>query len=389
MTISKVLGNEILDSRGNPTVEARLVLDNGSTFLASVPSGKSTGSREAHELRDNDESRYGGNGVLRAVGNINSILSPALVGVDPLKQVEIDNILKEIDGTDNKKKIGANAILATSLAVAKAGAYVSQQPLYQYLATLAGNKHTLRLPVAMFNLINGGEHADNNLEIQEFMVVPSNTTFRERLRSAVEQYQRLHSYLRNRGYSTGVGDEGGYAPNLINDQEAIDALRETGNNRIAFDFAGNKPSWLNYHKLIGKGDILSLEDPLPENDWDGWRELSQELSDKVMIVGDDLFVTNSVYLRRGIEKKIANAILIKPNQIGTLTETLDVIKLAQKNNYKIVVSHRSGETEDTFIADLAVGAGAEYIKDGAPARGERVAKYNRLLRIEDELQPKI
>ena len=386
MAITKIVGSEIIDSRGNPTVEAKLFLDNGNYFLASVPSGKSTGSREAHELRDNDESRYAGNGVLRATSNVSTVISSALMGMDPLKQAEIDNALIELDGTQNKEKLGANAILATSLAVAKAGAFISHQPLYRYISNLAENKNVLRLPVAMFNLINGGEHADNNLEIQEFMVVPTNTTFRERLRSAVEQYHRLHSYLKNRGYSTGVGDEGGYAPNLIDDKEAIEALRETGDNHIAFDFAGNKPSWLNYHRLVAEGDILSLEDPLPEDDWDGWQEMSEELSSRVMILGDDLFVTNTTYVRKGIERKIANAVLIKPNQIGTLTETLNVVRLAQENSYKVVVSHRSGETEDTFIADLAVGVGAEYIKDGAPARGERVAKYNRLLRIEEELQ---
>lgn len=385
MKVAKIIGREILDSRGNPTVEAEIHLDNGMRMLAASPSGKSTGTHEAHELRDGDKERFAGKGVLKAVENVNNVISPALVGMDPLNQLAVDKKLLELDGTENKEKLGANAILAASLAVAKAGAYGAKLPLYRHIAALANIKD-VRMPVAMFNVINGGEHADNNLDIQEFMIVPTVAdTFRERLRAAAEHFARLHNYLRNKGYTTGVGDEGGFAPNLPSDSDAIDALRDTGNVKLAFDFAGARPHDINYSQLLNNGDVLSLEDPEGEDDWPAWQKLTSNYGDRVMIVGDDLFVTNVKRVQKGIDEHVANAVLIKPNQVGTLTETLEVIKLAYKNNYKVVVSHRSGETEDTFIADLAVGVGANYIKDGAPNRGERVAKYNRLLRIEEEL----
>lgn len=386
MKIKSVLGREILDSRGEPTVEVELILSSGAKFLAAVPSGKSTGKFEALELRDGDSTRYGGKGVQKAVDNINNKISSIINGKDPSRQSDIDKAMIDLDGTKNKENLGANAILAVSLAVCKAGAYSNDLPLYKYISELSSNQKNIKMPIAMFNVINGGQHADNNLDVQEFMIVPTEAgSFKKRLEQASEHFHRLRVFLQNRGYSTAFGDEGGYAPNLTSDVEAIEAIRDSGNSKLAFDFAGSQPRDINYSKLINDSDVISLEDPEGEDDWEGWKIITDDLGERTMIVGDDLFVTNTERLKKGIEMGVANAILIKPNQIGTVSETLDVIKLAQKNNYKIVVSHRSGETEDTFIADLAVGVGANFIKTGAPNRGERISKYNRLLRIEEEL----
>lgn len=385
MRIEKLRGREILDSRGNPTVEVELFLEDGPKFLASSPSGKSTGSHEAVELRDGDKDRYNGLGVLKAVINVDTTINDALKGKDPAKQNEIDQLLIKLDGTENKSKLGANATIATSIAICKAGAYANDLPLYKYISML-GNGSNIKIPIALFNIINGGAHADNNLDIQEFMIsYPSADTFRERLRLSVEHFHRLKKYLLNRGYYTGVGDEGGYASNFTSDDEAIEAIRETGDAKLSFDFAGEKPKDINYLSLAGDSDVLSLEDPEGEDDWEAWQKLTQEIGGRIIIVGDDLFATNIKRLEKGIKEHAANAILIKPNQIGTVSETLETVKLAQKNSFAVVVSHRSGETEDTFIADFAVGVGANYIKSGAPCRGERIAKYNRLLRIEEEL----
>ena len=386
MKIVSIKGREVLDSRGSPTVEAQLLLDNGQSILASAPSGKSTGSHEALELRDGDNRRYEGQGVLKAVENINTVINDAIKGLDPTQQSEIDKKLIELDGTDNKSKLGANATIATSIAAAKAGAVASSLPLYSYLAQLAGYKYGLKMPVAMFNVINGGAHADNNLSIQEFMIVPSHAqSFRERLRAAAEHFERIRKILQNNGFSATYGDEGGFAPSLPSDQYAIDIILEAGDINIALDCASHLPPKMTVSDLVNNKNIMSLEDPLGEDDWDGWQKITHDFGARVMLVGDDLFVTNIERLKKGAKQKAANAIIIKPNQIGTLTETLEFIKYAQANNYKIVVSHRSGETEDTFIADLAVGVGANFIKSGAPSRGERIAKYNRLLRIEEML----
>lgn len=389
MRIENIKGREVLDSRGNPTVEAELWLDNGTKILASVPSGKSTGSHEALELRDKDSNRFFGMGVIKAISNINNVISHELNGKDPSDQSKIDNLLIEIDGTQNKEKLGANAILAVSIAVCRAGAYSNNLPLYKHISNLLGTNANIKMPIPLFNIINGGMHADNNLQIQEFLIsYPLADTFRERLRASAEHFHRLKNYLLNKGYYTGIGDEGGYASNFSGDLEAIDAIRDTGNARISFDFAGTKPKDIDYVSLSNENDILSLEDPEGEDSWESWQKLTKDIGERTILIGDDLFATNKKRLEKGIKNNVANAILVKPNQIGTITETLEVIQTAQKNNYAVVVSHRSGETEDTFIADLSVGVGSNYIKAGAPSRGERVSKYNRLLRIEEELLDK-
>lgn len=386
MGIASITGREILDSRGFPTVEAVLKLDDGTVVLAAAPSGKSTGKYEAFELRDGDDNRYKGQGVLKAVENISSIIASALKGKDPTKQKELDDIMLELDGTENKTKLGANAILAVSIAAAKAAAASKKVPLYKHFAELAGNTSHLRLPIPMLNVINGGAHADNNLHTQEFMLVPSGpTSFRERLRQAVEIYYGIKEILHNKGLSAAVGDEGGYAPNLENDAEAIEIIETAGHINLGFDFAGEKFPDLSYSDLVRKYPVVSLEDPLGEDDWDGWQKITRELGERVMIVGDDLFVTNPKRLKQGIEMGAGNAIIIKPNQIGTISEAIEVVRMAHEHKYKAIASHRSGDTEDTFIADFAVGVGADFMKSGAPARGERVSKYNRLLRIEEEL----
>ncbi len=409
--IIDVYGREILDSRGNPTIEVEVTLEDGSFGIAAVPSGASTGEHEATELRDGDESRYLGKGCENAVENVNSIIADALEGMDAAEQIQVDSILLELDGTKNKSKLGANAILGASLACAKAAAEYHGLPLYRYI----GGVHSRFLPAPMMNILNGGKHADNTVDIQEFMIIPKNApSFKEALRMGTEVFHNLKKVLKSKGYNTSVGDEGGFAPSLKSNEEAFDVILE------AIEKAGYKPkddvllaidtassemfedgkykmfkssgklltseemiNW--YVDLCNKYPIASIEDGLDENDWEGWAKLTAALGNKVQLVGDDLFVTNPEYLSRGIKEKIANSILIKVNQIGTLTETLETIHLAQRNGYKTVISHRSGETEDTTIADLAVATNAGQIKTGAPSRTDRVAKYNQLLRIEDML----
>ena len=405
--ILAVTGREILDSRGNPTVEVDVLLTTGAFGRAAVPSGASTGAHEAHELRDN-EGRYGGKGVLKAVESINGELRDALLGMDADDQGDIDRQMLEVDGTENKSRLGANSILGVSLATAKAAAEESGLPLFRYLGGISARV----LPVPMMNILNGGEHADNNVDLQEFMVMPFGaTSFSEGLRMGTEVFHALKSVCRERGLATSVGDEGGFAPNLASNEEAItlilEATEKTGlqagrDIRIAIDAAatefhsedgymieGARKSADEmiefYSKLCSDYPIYSIEDGLEEDDWDGWKAMTEALGDRIQLVGDDLFVTNPVRLERGITEGIGNAILIKVNQIGTLTETLEAMEMASRAGFNSVVSHRSGETEDATIADLAVATGAGQIKTGAPCRSDRVAKYNQLLRIEEFL----
>lgn len=408
--ISYVNAREILDSRGNPTVEVEVMTESGYFGRACVPSGASTGAFEAHELRDGDKSRYLGKGVLKAVGNVKDNIAPKLIGLDVCNQSEIDRLMCELDGTENKSNLGANTILGVSLACAKAAAESVGLPLYRYI----GGARTNRLPVPMMNIINGGAHADNNVDFQEFMVVPFGApTFREALRYGTEVFHSLKSVLKENGLNTAVGDEGGFAPNLRSNKEALDMILEAVARAgftqgedigIALDVAATEFYKDGQYVLAGEGKgfdrdgmvsflsslakeypILSIEDGLDENDWEGFAALTAEIGDQVQIVGDDLFVTNVNRLQQGIEQQAANAILIKLNQIGTLTETLDAIDLATRNGYNSVISHRSGETEDTTIADLAVASGCGQIKTGSASRSDRIAKYNQLLRIEEEL----
>jgi len=406
--IEAVGAREILDSRGNPTVEVEVLLEDGTVARAAVPSGASTGAFEAYELRDGDKKRYLGKGVEKAVDAVIDVLGPAIEGFDAAEQRAIDAELIELDGTDNKKKLGANAILGVSLAVARAAADSADMPLYRYVG--GANAHVL--PVPMLNVINGGSHADSNVDIQEFMILPVGAeTFSEGLRWGVETYHALKSILHSQGLSTGLGDEGGFAPNLSSNRAALDLLIEaitaagfTPGKDIAlgldvaasefftdgsYAFEGGKKSAAEmsayYAELVAAYPLVTIEDPLDEDDWEGWAELTSTLGTKTQIVGDDLFVTNPTRLAKGLELGTANSILIKVNQIGTLTETLDAVSLAQRHGYTAVMSHRSGETEDTTIADLAVAVNTGQIKTGAPARSERVAKYNQLLRIEEEL----
>lgn len=412
--IKKVIAREILDSRGNPTVEVDVVLENGIIGRAAVPSGASTGEHEALELRDGDEKRYSGKGVLKAVKNVNEVIAPQLIGKDATKQEEIDRLMIELDGTENKGKLGANAILGASLAVAKAGAISSNLPLYQYIRKGYGLRVTgYELPVPMMNVINGGSHADNNVDLQEFMIVPLGKTFRESLRIGAEVFHNLKKVLKKKGYSTAVGDEGGFAPDLKSNEEAIQvilegikraAYKEGEDVVLALDPAASEfyqdgkyiltsekknlsaSEMIDFYKdWVDKYPIVSIEDGLAQDDWEGWKKLTLKLGKRIQIVGDDLFVTNPKRLKRGIEEGIANSILIKLNQIGTLTETIETIKMAKEAGYTTVISHRSGETEDTTIADIAVAVNAGQIKTGSCSRSERVAKYNQLLRIEEEL----
>lgn len=410
--IYSIKAREILDSRGNPTVEVDVILKNGIMGRAAVPSGASTGKREALELRDTDKpSRFMGKGVQTAVKNVNEIISHKLEGMDATRQVEIDNLLIQLDGTKNKEKLGANAILGVSLATAKAAANALGVPLYRYI----GGTNAKVLPVPMMNILNGGKHADNNLDIQEFMIVPVNAdSFAVALRTGTEIFHTLRSVLKSKGYNTNVGDEGGFAPNLKTNEEAIDlilqAIKDAGyiagkDVYLALDPAasefykegkyvlraeGCKKKTSDeiialYAELLNKYPICSIEDGLAEEDWDGWAKLTNQLGKKVQIVGDDIFVTNTEILAKGIEKGVANSILIKVNQIGTLTETLNAIELAKANGYSVVISHRSGETEDTTIADIAVATNAGQIKTGSLSRTDRICKYNQLLRIEEDL----
>ena len=409
--IEHVQGRQVFDSRGNPTVEADVRLSDGSTGRAAVPSGASTGEHEALELRDGGTD-YMGKGVLQAVANINGEISQALIGKDAVEQRSIDEAMIELDGTDGKKRLGANSILGGSMAVARAAAESSDAPLYVHL----GSETSSRLPCPMMNIINGGEHADNNVDVQEFMILPSGAdSFTEAMRTGSEIYHHLKKVLSARSLSTAVGDEGGFAPNLESNEDAvkiiIEAIEAAGYRagedvQISLDVAAseffNKET--GQYELTGEGrkldademiefytglvdsyPIFSIEDPLDENDWDGWRKMTSSLGDRIRLVGDDLFVTNIKRLQRGIEEKSANAILIKLNQIGSVSETLDAIELARENGFKNLISHRSGETEDSFIADLAVATEAGLIKTGAPCRSDRVAKYNQLLRIEERL----
>ncbi|GFZ94608.1 enolase [Paenibacillus marchantiophytorum] len=409
-TISDVYAREVLDSRGNPTVEVEVYLESGGFGRAIVPSGASTGAYEAVELRDGDKGRYLGKGVLKAVENVNEIIAPEIIGLDALDQVGIDNKMIELDGTPNKAKLGANAILAVSMAVARAAADALDVPLYVYL----GGFNAKTLPVPMMNIINGGAHADNNVDVQEFMVLPVGApTFKEALRIGAEIFHSLKSVLKEKGLNTAVGDEGGFAPNFTSNEEAITTIL------TAIEKAGYKPGvdvflgmdvasteffkdgkyhlegegksftsaeWVDFLAAwVDKYPIITVEDGCSEDDWEGWKLLTEKLGGKVQLVGDDLFVTNTERLSRGIEENIGNSILVKVNQIGTLTETFDAIEMAKRAGYTAVISHRSGESEDSTIADIAVATNAGQIKTGAPSRTDRVAKYNQLLRIEDEL----
>ncbi|MDJ0728562.1 MAG: phosphopyruvate hydratase [Crocosphaera sp.] len=411
MRIKTIIASEMLDSRGNPTVEAQVMLEDGTVGSALVPSGASTGEKEAVEMRDGDPNRYKGKGVLKAVDNVNQHLAPALLGMDVTQQRAIDQTMIDLDGTPNKAKMGANAILAVSLAVAHTAANYLKTPLYRYL----GGTNASLLPVPCMNVINGGSHADNTIDFQEFMIAPHNApSFAEAIRMGAETFHTLKSLLKDKGLSTGIGDEGGFAPNLKSNEDAIEFIIE------AIEAAGYKPGedisicldpatselWKDGKYLFFKSDqstktpsemvalweqwmnkypIVSLEDGMGENDWEGWKQLTDKIGNKVELVGDDLFCTNPTILAEGIEKGVANSVLIKVNQIGSLTETLDTIELAKKYNYKCFVSHRSGETEDTTIADLVVATSAGQIKTGSGCRGERIAKFNQLLRIERDL----
>ncbi|MFO7788465.1 MAG: phosphopyruvate hydratase [Halospina sp.] len=413
-TIANIKAREVLDSRGNPTVEADVILESGQIGSACAPSGASTGSREALELRDKDKNRYLGKGVQKAVAAVNDRIRSALKGMDAADQRAIDNAMLELDGTDNKQNLGANAILAVSLASAKAAATALGRPLYEHMAEINGAAGRFSMPVPMMNILNGGEHADNNVDIQEFMIQPvSAPTFREALRCGAEVFHSLKKVLNSKGLNTGVGDEGGFAPNLPSNEAALEAIREAVEGAgytlgkdvtLALDCASSEFYSDGVYDLKGEGKqynaaefsdylaglcdrfpIVSIEDGMDEGDWDGWKTLTDRLGSKVQLVGDDLFVTNTRILKEGIDKGVANSILVKFNQIGSLSETLDAIRMAQDAGYTAVISHRSGETEDTTIADLAVATSAGQIKTGSLCRSDRVAKYNQLLRIEEQL----
>ena len=409
-TIMDVFAREVLDSRGNPTVEVEVILEDGTMGIAIVPSGASTGAHEAVELRDGDVSRYGGKGVLNAVKNVNEIIAPEIIGMEAVRQIDIDALMIDLDGTHNKGRLGANAILGVSLATARAAAAYLDLPLYQYI----GGINAKEIPVPMMNILNGGKHADNNVDIQEFMVVPCGApNFAEGLRMGVEVYHALKKVLSSKGLATSVGDEGGFAPNLPSNEAALDVIMEAIEKAgyvagkdifLAIDTAATEllkdgkyhlasnnmilssDEMVEFYAgLVSKYPLISIEDGLGEDDWEGWKKLTDRLGATVQLIGDDLFVTNTERLARGIKEGVCNSILIKLNQIGTLTETLDTIEMARRKGYTCVISHRSGETEDSTMADVAVAVNAGQIKTGAPARTDRIAKYNRLLRIEEEL----
>lgn len=407
MNIKNIIGREILDSRGNPTVEVDVILDNGVMGRACVPSGASTGEREALEMRDGDKSRFNGKGVLNAVNNVNTVLCDNLIGMDVTKQKEIDYKMLELDGTKTKSKLGANAILGVSMACLKAAAKACGKELYEYV----GDGKTL--PVPMMNIINGGAHADNSLDFQEYMIIPQRDTIHERVRVGAEVFHSLKNVLKEKGYATSVGDEGGFAPNLKTNKEGFELITEAVKRAgyepgkdvcYAIDVAASEFYSDGKYNLVGEGKVLStdelikyyedlvntypiisIEDPVDENDWEGFSKVTELLGDRIQLVGDDLFVTNKECLQKGIDNKAGNAILLKVNQIGTITETLETIELAKAHNYKTVISHRSGETEDTTIADLAVGLDLGQIKTGSMSRTDRICKYNQLMRIEEEL----
>ena len=410
MKIKDIKAREILDSRGNPTVEVDVILEDGTLGRASVPSGASTGIREACELRDN-ESRYNGQGVLKAVSNVENIIKEKLIGMDSSNQEEIDKLMIDLDGTENKSNLGANAILGVSMAVLKASALSINMPLYKYVAKKYNS--SMSLPRPMMNILNGGAHADNSLDFQEYMIIPNRDNIKERIRVGSEVFHSLKNVLKEKGLSTGVGDEGGFAPNLSSNKEGFDLIIEAikragyipgkdvflGIDVAASEFYDNglynlkgenrvltTDELISYYvDLINNYPIISIEDPVDENDWDGFSKITSVLGDKIQLVGDDLFVTNKKCLQMGIDKKAGNAILLKVNQIGTISETIETINLARQNNYKTIISHRSGETEDTTIASLAVGLNLGQIKTGSMSRSERIAKYNELIRIEEEL----
>jgi len=415
--IKKIIAREILDSRGNPTVETKVMLDNGIIGAASVPSGASTGVHEAWELRDGDEKRYSGKGVLKACKNVNEKIIKVLTGVKVVKQREIDEAMIKLDGTKNKSNLGANAILSVSLACARAAAVYKNKELYEYLGESFGySKKDYKLPIPSFNIFNGGKHADTNLDFQEFMILPvKKTAFKEKVRMGAEIFHELGAVLKEAGFDTDVGNEGGYAPDIFSSIQAVELIlsaihragyepgrevgigTDVGSSELyskkdgKYIFKLDKAQFTNttliglYYEWFRKYPIISIEDGLDQDDWEGWRELTKELGAEMMLIGDDLFVTNSKRLRRGVKERAANAVLIKFNQVGTLSETMDTIKLAQKHGYKLMVSHRSGETCDNFIADLSVAVGAEFIKSGSLSRSERLSKYNRLMEIEDNL----
>ncbi|OGH72501.1 MAG: phosphopyruvate hydratase [Candidatus Magasanikbacteria bacterium RIFCSPLOWO2_02_FULL_43_22] len=413
-TIKKIIAREILDSRGNPTVEATVFLSDDYSGTAAVPSGASTGAHEALELRDGSPKRYGGKGVLRAVKNVNTLITNHLHGNDALNQRRIDKMMLDLDGTDNKSKLGANAILAVSMAVCRAAAGSCGLPLYKYLRkTFTLPERGWRMPIPTMNILNGGRHADNNLSIQEFMIIPLNKQFSERIRMGSQIFHSLSAILSQKGYSTGVGDEGGFAPDLLNNERAIQLIMQAikaagfvpgkqvfvGLDVAASEFYRHGRYYFESKKQgytaekmtrvfdgwVKKYPLLSIEDGLAEDDWDNWKTLTRQLGRRTTLVGDDLFVTDVKRLQKGINEKVANAILIKLNQIGSVSETIDAIYLAKKNNYKVSISHRSGETADTFIADLAVAVNSDFIKSGSLSRSERVEKYNRLMKIENEI----
>lgn len=417
--IKEIIAREILDSRGDPTIETRIELENGMSAKASVPSGASTGIHEAWEMRDSDRNRYGGKGVLGAIRNVNEKISVELHGMDVTKQEEIDNAMLKLDGTDNKKSLGANSVLSVSLASARLAALAREQELYEYIRETYGIKDAFRMPTPSFNIFNGGKHADTNLDFQEFMILPlADISFAEKVRMGSEIFHELGHVLRGAGLDTDVGNEGGYAPDIDSSIQAIEFIMaaiidagykpgkdigigmDVGSSELydaksgKYIFKLDKASYTNntligiYNEWFRRFPIISIEDGLSEDDWGGWRELNKELGKEILLIGDDLFTTNTKRLRKGIKEKAANAILIKPNQVGTLTETVECMKLAKKHNYKMMMSHRSGETCDDFIADLAVAAGTEYIKSGSLSRGERLAKYNRLMEIEIDLKKK-